>query len=206
MTSLSITARLQRISSQSSRMPVLALAPILQPQLTALQLGPHAGAPTLLSPTATLGPMSCPDDTEPQRQQRESAAHRAPSTRSYPAWQEDARHRPASSALGNRGTGQTKETPCTGGRSCQTAPTEPEPICAEPVPTPTRGPSYLNTAAASVVGCRVRATAASDTVQSQGAEGTPVKGCEAESALVRCRGRGETACPPVQATTSCLSP
>jgi len=75
------------------------------------------------------------------------------------------------------------------------ASTKPDPICTESVPTLTGGSSYLNTAAASEAGCRVMGTVASDTAQSQVAEGTPPKGCEAESALVRSWGWGETACP-----------
>lgn len=55
------------------------------------------------------------------------------------------------------------------------------------------GLSYLNTAAASVAGCRVTGTVASDTGQSQVAEGTPPKGCGAERALVSCWGCGGTA-------------
>lgn len=109
--------------------------------------------------------------------------------------------------------GQTKQTHCTEAArlGCElaapfaAAPTKPHPICAESVAALTSGPSYLNTAAESVAGCRVMETVASDTVQSRVAEETPPKGCEAESALVRRWGWGETACPSVQATTSSLS-
>lgn len=169
------------------------------PHLTPLQLGQDAGI-------QLSHPRSCPSDTLSPAASRGSLQPTATRCGSYPTCQ----------GLGTPGTGQhqpVKPNHFATSRGLTVShgmgsskrdrsmnqqplypipllPLKPDPTQAELMPALTGDPSYLNTAAASVGGCRARGTVASGTVQSQAAEGTPPKGCEAESALRNCRGWG----------------